>query len=58
MEKDGQFKEKNARLMKEVERVSNLLKEKSEALKNSDIKNAILEEKNMRLAKENEELEK
>ena len=29
--------------MKEVERMSNLIKEKGEALKNSDIKNAILE---------------
>lgn len=42
VEKDSQFKEKNMKLMKEVERMSNLIKEKSEALKNSDIKNAIL----------------
>lgn len=35
-----------------------LLKEKGEALKNADIKNAILEEKHLRLEKENEELEK
>ena len=53
VEKDAQLKEKNARLMKEVERVNSLLREKGEALKNSDIQNAILEEKNARLAKEN-----
>lgn len=51
VDKDGQLREKNARMMKEVERVSSLLKEKSEALKNSDIQNAILEEKNTRLAR-------
>lgn len=31
------------KLMKEFERMNNIIKEKSETLKNSDIKNAILE---------------
>lgn len=46
------------RLVAELQKVNALYKEKVEGLKNADIKNAILEEKNQRIARQLEELER
>ena len=55
---DHDSKDKSTKLTRQIERITTLYRQKLEALKNADIRNAIMEEKNIRLTRQNEELEK
>lgn len=55
---EADLRERNAKMGREMERLAALLKEKLETAKDADIRAAILEEKNHRLEREAQQLEK